>query len=64
MEQHMYSDVSKPLVHKRRKFTAEIPYPRFSTTDVYSPEQSALWDGKAYQRAIERWENEGGATLV
>jgi hypothetical protein len=38
-------------------------YGRLLASAELSVEQSSVRDKKAYRRATERWENEGGATL-
>ena len=38
-------------------------YGRLLSSTDFSAEQSSVRDKKAYRRATERWENEGGATL-
>jgi hypothetical protein len=38
-------------------------YGRLLASADLSVEQSSVRDRKAYRRATERWENEGGATL-
>jgi hypothetical protein len=39
-------------------------YGRFLASADLAVEQSCVRDRKAYRRAIERWENEGGAMLA
>jgi hypothetical protein len=39
-------------------------YGRLLASADLSAEQSSVRDGKAYRRATEGWENEGGATLA
>jgi hypothetical protein len=39
-------------------------YGRLLASTDLSVEQSSVRDKKAYRRATERWENEGGATLA
>ena len=39
-------------------------YGRLLASADLSVEQSSVRDRKAYRRATERWENEGGATLA
>jgi hypothetical protein len=39
-------------------------YGRLLASADLSIEQSSVRDRKAYRRATERWENEGGATLA
>jgi len=38
-------------------------YGRLLASADFSVEQSSVREKKAYRRATERWENEGGATL-
>lgn len=63
MEQHIYPEVSKGPVQKRRELASGTFWQRFWTIDGFAAEQSAIRDRKAYRRSIERWENEGGAML-
>ena len=39
-------------------------YGRLLASTDLSVDQSSIRDRKAYRRATERWENEGGATLA
>jgi len=39
-------------------------YGRLLASADLAAEQSSIRDRKAYRRATERWENEGGATLA
>jgi hypothetical protein len=54
-----YTSVAVVGWHALRYF-----YGRLLASADLSVEQSSVRDRKAYRRATERWENEGGATLA